>query len=1558
MSGVLTDEIKVFESMESFMIGNNAVGGNIPGVLPSLTSLKTFDIEINNFAGPAVVDLSGTQLESYRVSANRLAGTIPESVMEVTTLKELWMADNQVEGSIPASIGQLTNLETLYLYRNAITGPIPTETGLLGLSELQVFQNFLSGPVPEELYQNTDLDLLRLDRNGLSGSISESIGDLSNLGDLRIDENLFSGTLPASFINLSSLVVLRVNDNQFTGTIRDGFDQWSSLDFADFRNNLFARTLPSTMFDIPSIRILYFANNVLEGPIPANYGNPPVLRDLFLSGNSLTGSIPEIQVGQLTELTEMLLENNLFTGTMAESVCNLRMEGQGMLDDLWHSIATTNMAQQPQRPGGAVQRGQRPRSVFFQDESRERFGAGNGPRPRNTSFPPRRGILGAWSKSQNPNNNNGVTVASGDGDQVMLQRQKPQTQMYRQPQRMHQHQEQQQQEQQQKPEVVAGVNFTEVLHNIQVLEHQQKVSQMKLEHAKTTKQDEIQKQKQNNKLLGEKKFANGQTRGEYDDRIKSLKDAQREAKERRDLSSMLDDGLNAFQQCLERNCDDSRIIDVIVYYIDLTFKAMEQKLNSLSGVTEESISLYESQKKSYDVLKESDETKRKRLDDVRSHIDHLNEAMKTAAPETTKVALDMNETSSKEEEAKVEVQTLNDGIKAMQEQDEKMQEVHKTEMNAYEREEDSIRKELEALNASIVEVTGLLEKEKKDIVDLLQQEGWSLEFEAALDPETLAPVVKETEKSLETKLVADVEKILSLEKEIEEMEQVAEMLEQESLKTEEEADALRLRQIAEEESAEKEKEEIAAVKAQIETETSESVNLEEAHRDLQNELESQKLEHTAAAEVEIAKKDELQRRLESVEDQSKQLDRKLRGEDEHWDDIEKGGLNDRLALAQKELDKAQEAFNIKEEKKHLLKTKEKAVKKQINKIEKSDVIVVITSIRKEHPQLKELETRYNPAESPQRQISRILADLTQKCEAHKIAAEAKESRSKEPEGLATDSEDVNPSKKRDFRFYRAAQYPQGYVPQPEAFDLEPKALFQNDGESTYVALGLPNNRRPSAPTQATSATSYDKRVHWKDDEDDEEDDPIESVELFKENKDKPTDLFSKERDDEPVDLLRKEEDDELVDLFSNEKDDESFDIFQEMDDASGTLHPAQKRSDGGKSKAKPLKSRSIKAQSKPSTKAVKKQSKNQLSQQIAKTAPAEKLQPRRRRRKNATSADSTSGLSALTDQHKGATGRRVLEDITHHDKSRKRGQKKAGSSHDFDNLVKEPKPRKRTQQDASIEVVDRRKVKEDRKSKDKAGVKEDKQLKPRNRAELDFNVKVADRRKVKEAQKTKTKTMNKKVNEITEKGKVSKERDVDRRSSKTTKTAAEKAKTKSSSHDKTVAKEKTSTKSSLADKDKIPGKEKKALKPSLKSSLVTRDKVSIKDKASSQSLLVRRDKTAGKEKVSKSSRVDRDKKADKSSRPSLKAKHASLKDQGRKEKSSRVDRKRKDSDPDRKNDERRKRLKTKSSKADDVSRASKSSKGSRRSRKKAGGATKAPLMSQTFGMDDDLGFTF
>ena len=116
---------------------------------------------------------------------------------------------------------------------------------------------------------------------------------------------------------------------------------WSNLQFADFRDNGFEGSIPASIFDIPNIAILYFSNNNLDGPIPPNFGSPPFLRDLFLSGNRLSGTVPDIQPGQLADLTELLLEGNMLEGTMPASVCQLRVDGVGILEDLWADCSAT-----------------------------------------------------------------------------------------------------------------------------------------------------------------------------------------------------------------------------------------------------------------------------------------------------------------------------------------------------------------------------------------------------------------------------------------------------------------------------------------------------------------------------------------------------------------------------------------------------------------------------------------------------------------------------------------------------------------------------------------------------------------------------------------------------------------------------------------------------------------------------------------------------------------------------------------------------------------------------------------------------------------------------------------------------------------------------------------------------------------------------------------------------------------------------------------------------------------------------------------------------------------
>jgi hypothetical protein len=61
--------------------------------------------------------------------------------------------------------------------------------------------------------------------------------------------------------------------------------------------------------------------------------------------------------------------------------------------------------------------------------------------------------------------------------------------------------------------------------------------------------------------------------------------------------------------------------------------------------------------------------------------------------------------------------------------------------------------------------------------------------------------------------------------------------------------------------------------------------------------------------IAITEQSELQKRLASLERDSKRYDQQCRGDDEHYFEIEKQALEKRLALAKEKVDSAQDSYN-------------------------------------------------------------------------------------------------------------------------------------------------------------------------------------------------------------------------------------------------------------------------------------------------------------------------------------------------------------------------------------------------------------------------------------------------------------------------------------------------------------------------------------------------------------------------------------------------------------------------------------------------------------------------
>lgn len=113
---------------------------------------------------------------------DRLGGSIPPELGNLTHLNALTLSGENLSGPIPPELVRLTHLEYLQVWGN-LSGPIPPElTRLTYLEVLDLSGNDLSGPIPPELSRLTHLRYLNLADNGLSGPIPAGLGSLTGAG--------------------------------------------------------------------------------------------------------------------------------------------------------------------------------------------------------------------------------------------------------------------------------------------------------------------------------------------------------------------------------------------------------------------------------------------------------------------------------------------------------------------------------------------------------------------------------------------------------------------------------------------------------------------------------------------------------------------------------------------------------------------------------------------------------------------------------------------------------------------------------------------------------------------------------------------------------------------------------------------------------------------------------------------------------------------------------------------------------------------------------------------------------------------------------------------------------------------------------------------------------------------------------------------------------------------------------------------------------------------------------------------------------------------------------
>ena len=283
------------------------------------------DLSFNRLYGtlpPEIRDL--TELRVLHLRHNRLFGTLPPEIGALTELRELHLHYNRFSGTIPPEIGNLTRLRDLQLYRNNLSGIIPAALGdLTELTDLDLSYNELAGTVPPEIGELVQLRTLYLESNNLFGAIPPEIGNLTGLSLLWLHSNGLSGSIPPELGNLASLARLALYNNDLTGSIPGEIGGLTNLAQMYIHNNKLSGDLPDEFGNLVNLSELRMGGNDFSGPFPVVLTRLPSIDTLVLVGSGYTGTLPD-EIGDMASLTRLLLTDSDLSGLLPQGMTRLQ----------------------------------------------------------------------------------------------------------------------------------------------------------------------------------------------------------------------------------------------------------------------------------------------------------------------------------------------------------------------------------------------------------------------------------------------------------------------------------------------------------------------------------------------------------------------------------------------------------------------------------------------------------------------------------------------------------------------------------------------------------------------------------------------------------------------------------------------------------------------------------------------------------------------------------------------------------------------------------------------------------------------------------------------------------------------------------------------------------------------------------------------------------------------------------------------------------------------------------------------------------------------------------
>ena len=236
------------------------------------------------------VTVENGDIVGLNLSTNRLDGSIPPSIQNLSQLKVLNLRGNSID-NIPVELGSIAGLEELHL---PFMTSLPDLGSLDNLKKLIIHMNGL----PSWIGGLQRLEYL--DVYGKMSTLPTSIGNLNSLKELYLKRNDLI-TLPSSVKNLSSLKILDLSNNDITSLPDDVFQGLISLEKLILDGNEL-ETLPTSIGNMISLRQFHYDQGTLRS-FPTTIDGLTNLEYLGVS-SPLLKNLPS-EINQLSSLKSM-----------------------------------------------------------------------------------------------------------------------------------------------------------------------------------------------------------------------------------------------------------------------------------------------------------------------------------------------------------------------------------------------------------------------------------------------------------------------------------------------------------------------------------------------------------------------------------------------------------------------------------------------------------------------------------------------------------------------------------------------------------------------------------------------------------------------------------------------------------------------------------------------------------------------------------------------------------------------------------------------------------------------------------------------------------------------------------------------------------------------------------------------------------------------------------------------------------------------------------------------------------------------------------------------------